>query len=41
MPAQDIRQLARDLAAAGQAVCYGRMGVSTQASVRCATGWCN
>lgn len=31
IPAQDIRQLARDFAAAGQAVCYGRMGVSTQA----------
>ena len=29
--AADIRQLARDFAAAGQAVCYGRMGVSTQA----------
>ncbi|UXY51807.1 molybdopterin oxidoreductase family protein [Pseudomonas tohonis] len=26
-----IRQLARDFAAAGSAVCYGRMGVSTQA----------
>ncbi|WEK32124.1 MAG: molybdopterin-dependent oxidoreductase [Candidatus Pseudomonas phytovorans] len=26
-----IRQLARDFAAAGKAVCYGRMGVSTQA----------
>ncbi|MEN5236727.1 MULTISPECIES: molybdopterin oxidoreductase family protein [Pseudomonas] len=31
IPAQDIRQLARDFAAAGKAVCYGRMGVSTQA----------
>ncbi|AVH35035.1 dehydrogenase [Pseudomonas monteilii] len=29
--ALDIRQLARDFAAAGKAVCYGRMGVSTQA----------
>ncbi|HGM4964305.1 TPA: molybdopterin-dependent oxidoreductase, partial [Pseudomonas putida] len=29
--AADIRQLAGDLAAAGRAVCYGRMGVSTQA----------
>ncbi|MDH0648379.1 molybdopterin oxidoreductase family protein [Pseudomonas sp. GD03858] len=29
--AQDIRQLARDFAAADKAVCYGRMGVSTQA----------
>ncbi|MFJ4258410.1 molybdopterin oxidoreductase family protein [Pseudomonas monteilii] len=29
--AADIRQLARDFAAAGKAVCYGRMGVSTQA----------
>lgn len=29
--AQDIRQLARDFAAAESAVCYGRMGVSTQA----------
>ncbi|QXI39570.1 molybdopterin oxidoreductase family protein [Pseudomonas xantholysinigenes] len=28
--AQDIRQLARDFAAADKAVCYGRMGVSTQ-----------
>ncbi|MCG8293483.1 molybdopterin-dependent oxidoreductase [Pseudomonas entomophila] len=27
----DIRQLARDFAAADSAVCYGRMGVSTQA----------
>ncbi|MDF9620468.1 molybdopterin-dependent oxidoreductase [Pseudomonas entomophila] len=27
----DIRQLARDFAAAERAVCYGRMGVSTQA----------
>ncbi|MGC1328777.1 molybdopterin oxidoreductase family protein [Pseudomonas sp.] len=31
VPAADIRQLARDLAAADKAVCYGRMGVSTQA----------
>ncbi|MGG5873071.1 molybdopterin oxidoreductase family protein [Pseudomonas peli] len=29
--AQTIRQLARDFAAAESAVCYGRMGVSTQA----------
>lgn len=29
--AEDIRQLARDFAAAESAVCYGRMGVSTQA----------
>nr|WP_314615125.1 molybdopterin oxidoreductase family protein [uncultured Pseudomonas sp.] len=29
--AADIRQLARDFAAAEKAVCYGRMGVSTQA----------
>ncbi|WP_194789290.1 molybdopterin oxidoreductase family protein [Pseudomonas sp. UFMG81] len=29
--ARDIRQLARDFAAAERAVCYGRMGVSTQA----------
>ncbi|APO83998.1 MULTISPECIES: molybdopterin-dependent oxidoreductase [Pseudomonas] len=29
--ATDIRQLARDFAAADKAVCYGRMGVSTQA----------
>ncbi|RMS01081.1 Oxidoreductase, molybdopterin-binding protein [Pseudomonas coronafaciens pv. garcae] len=29
--AGQIRQLARDFAAADQAVCYGRMGVSTQA----------
>ncbi len=29
--AADIRQLARDFAAAESAVCYGRMGVSTQA----------
>jgi len=28
--AEDIRQLARDFAAAERAVCYGRMGVSTQ-----------
>jgi anaerobic selenocysteine-containing dehydrogenase len=31
VPAQAIRQLARDFAAAESAVCYGRMGVSTQA----------
>lgn len=31
VPAQIIRQLARDFAAADKAVCYGRMGVSTQA----------
>ena len=31
IPAEDIRQLARDFAAADKAVCYGRMGVSTQA----------
>jgi anaerobic selenocysteine-containing dehydrogenase len=31
VPAQDLRQLARDFAAADSAVCYGRMGVSTQA----------
>ncbi|MBO3277176.1 molybdopterin oxidoreductase family protein [Pseudomonas schmalbachii] len=31
VPAQTIRQLARDFAAADKAVCYGRMGVSTQA----------
>lgn len=30
IPAPDIRQLARDFAAADKAVCYGRMGVSTQ-----------
>ncbi|MCP8464417.1 molybdopterin oxidoreductase family protein [Pseudomonas sp. ZM23] len=30
VPAEDIRQLARDFAAADKAVCYGRMGVSTQ-----------
>lgn len=30
IPAEDIRQLARDFAAADKAVCYGRMGVSTQ-----------
>ncbi|MEE4887732.1 molybdopterin oxidoreductase family protein [Pseudomonas alliivorans] len=29
--AQEIRQLARDFAAADKAVCYGRMGISTQA----------
>ncbi|NIF16914.1 molybdopterin-dependent oxidoreductase [Pantoea sp. Cy-639] len=31
IPGEDIRQLARDFAAADKAVCYGRMGVSTQA----------
>ncbi|TWC27101.1 anaerobic selenocysteine-containing dehydrogenase [Pseudomonas sp. SJZ079] len=31
VPAEQIRQLARDFAAADKAVCYGRMGVSTQA----------
>ncbi|OEC37272.1 Anaerobic selenocysteine-containing dehydrogenase [Pseudomonas cuatrocienegasensis] len=31
VPAASIRQLARDFAAADKAVCYGRMGVSTQA----------
>lgn len=31
VPAEQIRQLARDFAAADSAVCYGRMGVSTQA----------
>ena len=31
VPAHSIRQLARDFAAADKAVCYGRMGVSTQA----------
>ncbi|NWB87715.1 molybdopterin oxidoreductase family protein [Pseudomonas gingeri] len=30
VPAAQIRQLARDFAAADKAVCYGRMGVSTQ-----------
>lgn len=30
VPAATIRQLARDFAAAPRAVCYGRMGVSTQ-----------
>jgi anaerobic selenocysteine-containing dehydrogenase len=30
VPAETIRQLARDFAAADKAVCYGRMGVSTQ-----------
>ncbi|MBT8764596.1 molybdopterin oxidoreductase family protein [Metapseudomonas boanensis] len=30
IPAQQIRQLAREFAAADSAVCYGRMGVSTQ-----------
>nr|WP_256833552.1 molybdopterin oxidoreductase family protein [Pseudomonas oleovorans] len=31
VPAETIRQLARDFAAADKAVCYGSMGVSTQA----------
>ena len=31
IPAEQIRQLARDFAAADKAVCYGRMGISTQA----------
>ncbi|MDM8347636.1 molybdopterin oxidoreductase family protein [Pseudomonas sp. sp1636] len=31
VPAEQIRQLARAFAAADKAVCYGRMGVSTQA----------
>jgi len=31
IPAGEIRQLGRDFAAARSAVCYGRMGVSTQA----------
>ena len=31
VPAAQIRQLARDFASADKAVCYGRMGVSTQA----------
>lgn len=31
IPAEEIRRLARDFAAADKAVCYGRMGVSTQA----------
>ncbi|MGZ7455358.1 molybdopterin oxidoreductase family protein [Pseudomonas sp. Ma2-10] len=31
VPGEQIRQLARDFAAAPTAVCYGRMGVSTQA----------
>ncbi|SFN63839.1 Anaerobic selenocysteine-containing dehydrogenase [Pseudomonas sp. NFACC24-1] len=31
VPAAQIRQLARDFSAAPSAVCYGRMGVSTQA----------
>jgi anaerobic selenocysteine-containing dehydrogenase len=30
VPAETIRQLARDFAGADKAVCYGRMGVSTQ-----------
>lgn len=30
VPAEQIRQLARDFAAAKTAVCYGRMGISTQ-----------
>ncbi|MFK3970300.1 molybdopterin oxidoreductase family protein [Pseudomonas sp. NPDC087358] len=31
VPAEQIRQLARDFAGAERAVCYGRMGISTQA----------
>jgi anaerobic selenocysteine-containing dehydrogenase len=31
VPAEQIRQLARDFAGAESAVCYGRMGISTQA----------
>ncbi|WP_286785034.1 MULTISPECIES: molybdopterin oxidoreductase family protein [Pseudomonas] len=31
IPGEQIRQLARDFASADKAVCYGRMGVSTQA----------
>ncbi|GGF19403.1 oxidoreductase [Aliidongia dinghuensis] len=31
IPADEIRRIARDFAAASRAVCYGRMGVSTQA----------
>lgn len=30
VPAEQIRQLARDFAAADKAACYGRMGISTQ-----------
>ena len=30
VPAESIRQLARDFAAADKGVCYGRMGISTQ-----------
>ncbi|WP_122666040.1 molybdopterin oxidoreductase family protein [Pseudomonas viridiflava] len=30
VPAEQIRQLARDFAAADRAACYGRMGISTQ-----------
>ncbi|WP_219064184.1 molybdopterin oxidoreductase family protein [Pseudomonas sp. UMAB-08] len=30
VPAEQIRQLARDFAGADKAVCYGRMGISTQ-----------
>ncbi|MGV8918665.1 MAG: molybdopterin oxidoreductase family protein [Pseudomonas sp.] len=30
IPAEQIRQLARDFASADKAVCYGRMGISTQ-----------
>ena len=33
-----IRALAREFAAAPSAACYGRMGVSTQRSARCASG---
>ena len=38
VPAQEIRQLARDFAAAESAVCYGRMGVSTQSYGSLCTG---
>ncbi|WP_296261806.1 MULTISPECIES: molybdopterin oxidoreductase family protein [unclassified Pseudomonas] len=31
VPAEQIKQLARDFASAERAVCYGRMGISTQA----------
>ncbi len=34
VPAESIRQLARDFAAAERAVCYGRMGVSPRPSAR-------
>ncbi len=39
--AEDIRQLARDFAAAERAVCYGRMGVSTQVYGTLCQCWCN